>query len=347
MMLRFRIITLICVLFAQPMAAHWQAFGKDRTHAVQRNWTESPAIIEMDAPPEIFAVGDVHGDYDRLVSLLTAAKLIEKTPTSPGDAVWKGGAALLICTGDLIDKGKHSLKVIALFRRLQTDAAKDGGRVIVTMGNHEAEFLAAGDSDDKAEEFLKELGKHDLDPNIVAAGDDAKGIGSFLRSLPFAVRAGDWFFAHAGNTDGRTLNALRIKLQDDVKEHGFGAPILADDDSLLEARIHPIPWWERKGDSPQDSEGRLREYASALGIKHIVMGHQPGKATFSDGTERKKGTMFQKFDGLIFLIDTGMSEAIDYSTGAILHVVLRNGKASTAIIPPDGIPHRLWDEGSR
>ena len=54
-------------------------------------------------------------------------------------------------------------------------------------------------------------------------------------------------------------------------------------------------------------------------MKHLVVGHQPEKVEFDDGTKRRKGEAFQKFDGLVFLIDVGMSRAIDDSRGALLH----------------------------
>jgi hypothetical protein len=47
--------------------------------------------------------------------------------------------------------------VTALFRALEKDAARAAGRVIVLMGNHEAEFLAdPTDDDNEAQAFLKE-----------------------------------------------------------------------------------------------------------------------------------------------------------------------------------------------
>ena len=58
-------------------------------------------------------------------------------------------------TGNLIDKWKHSLEVIAFVRSLQTAAAEAGGQVIIMAGNHEAEFLAAPDSK-KVKEFAGE-----------------------------------------------------------------------------------------------------------------------------------------------------------------------------------------------
>jgi hypothetical protein len=209
------------------------------------------------------------------------------------------------------------------------------------MGNHEAEFLADPDDDDKALEFIKELERHGIAPRDVAAGRDPRGIGLYLRGLPFAARLGDWFFAHAGDTGGRTLEQLRAALEQEVDNKGYDADVLLGKKGLLEARLHKGPWWERKGDRPAESEARLRDWVKALGARHLVIGHQPGHVAFADGTRRKKGTLVQKFDGLIFLIDVGMSDAIDYSRGALLHI--REGPAPRAgVIYPDKTSRQVW-----
>ncbi|HZV04417.1 MAG TPA: metallophosphoesterase [Gemmataceae bacterium] len=306
-----------------------------------RDWKKQPAIVELDTAGDVFTIGDVHGDYKRLVGLLTTGQIIDPDPAGPERVRWRAGKSILVCTGDLIDKGPHSLKVIALFRTLQEDAARAGGQVIVLMGNHEAEFLADPADDDKAQEFLKELEKEGLDPKDVAAGRDALGVGEFLRGLPFAVRVNDWFFAHAGHTNGRDLNGLRSELEEEVDEKGYEADILLGKKGLLEARLHKRPWWEKEGELPEKSRARLERYVRALGVRHLVIGHQPGKVTFADGSTRKKGEIYQKFDGLIFLIDVGMSEAIDYSHGALLHI--SGGKSAKAVaIFPDGNSQDLW-----
>jgi hypothetical protein len=99
----------------------------------------------------------------------------------------------------------------------------------------------------------------------------------------------------------------------------------------LEACLHNRPWWEKEGESPEKSRSRLAHYVKALGVRHLVIGHQPGKVAFADGTTRKKGEMCQKFDRLIFLIDVGMSEAIDDSHGALLRVRGKEAARATAI----------------
>jgi hypothetical protein len=44
------------------------------------------------------------------VALLAAGKVIDPRPVSPERPRWAAGKAVLVCTGDLIDKGPHSLR---------------------------------------------------------------------------------------------------------------------------------------------------------------------------------------------------------------------------------------------
>jgi hypothetical protein len=53
--------------------------------------------------------------------------------------------------------------------------------------------------------------------------------------------------------------------------------------------------------------------------------------------------MCQKFEGLIFLIDVGMSEAIDYSRGALLRVHGKESFRATAIYP-NGTSRQFFEE---
>jgi hypothetical protein len=77
-----------------------------------------------------------------LAAVLARANLIKGVPKKSSDVRWAAGKPILVVTGDMIDKWHHSLDVIALLQALQTSAAAARGQVIITMGNHEAEFLA-------------------------------------------------------------------------------------------------------------------------------------------------------------------------------------------------------------
>src|SRR5688500_1865 len=90
---------------------------------------DSPCAIET--TERVVAVGDVHGAYDRFTGILRAAGLIDQRDR------WIGGRAILIQTGDIVDRGADSKRVIDLLRRLERDALRAGGRVYPLLGNHE------------------------------------------------------------------------------------------------------------------------------------------------------------------------------------------------------------------
>jgi arylsulfatase A-like enzyme len=312
------------------------------TAAGARDWKSHPAVAQLDTDQDVYAIGDVHGDYQTLAKILAAAKLIESATASPPDIRWTGGKSVLVCTGDMIDKYNHSLDVIAAFRALQPQAQRDGGRVIVTMGNHEAEFLA-GKFGKKRNRLVdgvslaSELRSAGIDYSEVAVGRDRAGIGQFLRELPIAARVNDFFFCHAGNTHGLSLGQLDANLMHDIDRDGFAAPILSDPDSLLEARMHPTPWWENGRSA--DPDQALRKNLQSLGVRHLVFGHQPGKIDFADGAERARDEMFQKFNGEVFLIDVGMSRGVDSTPAAILRI---HADAEATSLYADGHTRQLW-----
>ena len=85
----------------------------------------------LDGAARIVAVGDVHGSYDGFVRILRAAGVVD------GRDRWIGGATHLVQTGDVLDRGAESRKVMDLLRRLERDAPKKKGRVVALIGNHE------------------------------------------------------------------------------------------------------------------------------------------------------------------------------------------------------------------
>jgi hypothetical protein len=301
-----------------------------------RDWVKNPAVVQLDTTSAIFAIGDAHSDFTRLALAMAAAGLIAEVPQKPEAVEWRAGNAVLVVTGDMIDKGPRGVDVLRLLRALRAKAASAGGRVIVLAGNHEVEFMA-DPSAPKGKEFAAQLSANRIRPSDVAA---CKGdIGEFLCSLPFAARVNDWFFSHAGNTAGRTLAQLDADLQQGFTKDGFATQQLIGDDSLLEARLNvkaATPWIDA-GLPGRDEKQLLTAYTAALGVKHIVQGHVPSQIRFADRTVREPGEMFERF-GMLFLIDTGMSEGVDDSHGAVLHVTTKDATA----ICSDGKRTLLW-----
>src|SRR4029079_19156109 len=125
--------------------------------AGSRDWTRFPPVVDRTTSEESVALGDVHGASDRLLHRLQVGGIAGADAKAKGGYAWAGGKRTLVSVGDLIDKGPQSLEVLDLMMSLQRGARAAGGDVIVTLGNHEAEFLARPGKKKKAEEFEKEL----------------------------------------------------------------------------------------------------------------------------------------------------------------------------------------------
>jgi hypothetical protein len=89
------------------------------------------SVCDITTTERVVAVGDVHGAYTNFVAILRAAGLIDTRER------WTGGRAILVQTGDVLDRGDDSRRVLDLLRRLEREAPRAGGRVLPLLGNHE------------------------------------------------------------------------------------------------------------------------------------------------------------------------------------------------------------------
>ena len=133
--------------------------------------------------PRLVAVGDVHGDYEALADVLSAAKI-----ANASCGAWTGGDAILVQMGDVADRGRDVAKANACLRRLQRLAPEAGGRVIRLVGNHELM---------RAEGSLRDA--HPAESSAAAVA----GVMQWKVDVKSgAVRAsysdGPYFFTHAG-----------------------------------------------------------------------------------------------------------------------------------------------------
>jgi hypothetical protein len=80
----------------------------------------------------IVAIGDLHGDFAAWRDIARAAQLVN------ANGHWIGRDALLVQTGDVVDRGPNSLEIIRDLMRLQREALRAHGQVIALVGNHEA-----------------------------------------------------------------------------------------------------------------------------------------------------------------------------------------------------------------
>jgi Calcineurin-like phosphoesterase len=79
------------------------------------------APFEFNKPSEqgmkrVIAVGDLHGDYESALAVLYVSGVIDEK----GD--WKCQGCIVVQTGDFVDRGPQTKKVIEMLQRLQEEA---------------------------------------------------------------------------------------------------------------------------------------------------------------------------------------------------------------------------------
>lgn len=250
----------------------------------------------------IVAVGDIHGDYDKFTAVLHLCQL---TRTEAGQERWIGGATHFVQTGDVLDRGPDSKKVMDTLMALEPQAQKAGGRVHALIGNHEF-MVMSGDlryvSDGELAGFQE--GPRTVPmlqpltqplPRFQAAFSATGTYGRWLRSHNAVVRINDTLFMHGGlspkylNRDIAELNRFivaELRGERDAKT-GVGA----DPDGPL--------WFRGLAESmqPQVLEAFLQSMEKSQKARRIVMGH----------TIQERGITLRAGDRLA-LIDVGMSK---------------------------------------
>ena len=79
----------------------------------------------------IVAIGDIHGDYDNYIAVLTNAGVVNRRGR------WAAGKTHVVQVGDIPDRGPDTLKIIEHLQKLEKQAKKAGGRLHLLIGNHE------------------------------------------------------------------------------------------------------------------------------------------------------------------------------------------------------------------
>jgi len=98
------------------------SFSSSAADAEQYSWSDVPRIV---------AISDPHGAYDAMVRTLANADVIDN------DRNWSGADTHLVITGDLMDRGADSRKIMDLVMQLEAQSVADGGMVHLLLGNHE------------------------------------------------------------------------------------------------------------------------------------------------------------------------------------------------------------------
>ena len=111
-------------------------------HRDEQEGQNTPRIAPIKIPDEftVWAASDVHGQLRAIDRLLRAAGL-----TDGADRWVAPPATALVVTGDVVDRGPDSLRLVRRLASLRAQAGAAGGLVAILGGNHEAQVLGGLD----------------------------------------------------------------------------------------------------------------------------------------------------------------------------------------------------------
>ncbi len=232
-------------------------------------------------------VGDVHGELEGLKEILSHARIIDDRGT------WSGKKSVLVQTGDVIDRGPHSVEAVRFLQRLQEQAEKVGGRVVRLCGNHELLLIQEDyyfTDLSEPEEMARQLREEILAGRVLASYTD-----------------GTRLYTHAG---------LRTKIRQAVEETHTGCRrkglqglserlnrifVACLKEGDLET--HPIFYRDEVRGGPHEIGGifwgdysGIRDSVNTYGISQ-VFGHTP---TLKDEVEHSHGLRMIDIDAGIF-----------------------------------------------
>lgn len=282
----------------------------------------------------LWVVGDVHGEYDRLRSLLENAGLIDDA------GHWTGGRSHLVFLGDLMDRGPYATRTLWFVYRLEEEAREAGGRVSVVLGNHELMVLTGDHRYVSGQERLLAT-RHGLS-YWEMYHPRRSVLGRWLTRQPAALKVGEVVLAHGGIGPAyleRGIRELNDSLASFVSEDLFEywadstVEITRRDSAAVFRRVRflfeaPSPFWYR-GYARGDTLGAaLRRMLERHDARMHVIAHTPVPAIRS-----------AYGDSLLMVdLETPASEML---------LLTRNGDSyGRWVYGTDGEPRRLGTSGA-
>ena len=281
----------------------------------------------------IVAVGDLHGDYDNYLATLRAAGIVDRK------GKWAGGAAHLVQTGDIPDRGPDTLKIIEHITRLDKQARRKGGRVHSLIGNHEAmnvygdlryvsegEYAAFATRGSEAlrdryfELYLARIEAQDPE-RYAALPADFRDKWNMEHPLGWLEHRQAW--DPAWNPDGQYAkwvlnNKVAIRINETLFLHGGISGFYCQNslDSLTEnVRSHLKNFEPGNAGILEDDFGPLW-YRGLSGVEPLATPEtvdailaQHGIKHIAVGHTPTSGVIWPRYDAKVIMIDTGISRA--------------------------------------
>lgn len=299
-------------------------------------WQEKCSKYDVDTQPSILpaveriiVIGDIHGDWNMVISVLKLANLIDRNNN------WIGGETVVVQVGDMVDRCRYNgtpcnqkgatdmdegndLKILQYFTKLHKQAREVGGAVYSLIGNHEL-MNVKGDFRYVSYEGLREFDNFKKrNGEIIKDGEEARrwafapgnDVSEFLAcTRQMALIIGSNLFAHAGVLPKVAKKYNVTRLNQIMSMYLFDMLSKSSDYNDIFDAADTSPLWNRvygnMGIKNNDNEKKCDKLLGPLKklykVGKIYVGHTPMMT---------KG-INSVCNGKVWLTDVGLSKAFD------------------------------------
>lgn len=245
----------------------------------------------------IYAIGDIHGEFDRVFTLLQKSGFVDASGN------WIGGSRYLIIMGDMMDRGADATRVLWMLYGLELQAEEQGGTVEVLLGNHEIMvFLSQEKYLSEKERLLAKM--HNTTYGTMYHPQHSL-LGAWLAHKRIVLQIGRILFSHAGIAPPfhqLSVQGLNSKISGLIQGKDF-TKLLTDSvfsspkDSIehIQKKFFfygaPCPFWFRGYAFSDTMTAEWKNLYSHLKIDQQIVGHTPMK------------TMSRRCGGKVLAID--------------------------------------------
>jgi len=278
----------------------------------------------------IVAAGDIHGDYEHLISILRHAKLIDRKNN------WIGMDTILVQLGDLVDRGNSTRKIYDTLIDIREQAQKKGGIVYMLYGNHDVMAIQGNHIYTTEADYESFGGIQGFEEAFSPKGK----YGQYLRKeMNLTVTIDDTLFVHTGIVPAFAELGIE-ELNRRAREVLLNTPSVPELEKLYNQNItHPIytepilnlldnpdkgPLWSRFfSDNPESVIcEKVDESLKLLNVKRMIVGH----------AVQAYGKITTKCQNKLIFTDIGISRCINSGGyyGYLEILETRNGKETWA-----------------
>ncbi len=261
------------------------------------------------------AVGDLHGDIQATRRVLRMASLLDEKDR------WSGGRAVLVQTGDQLDRGDGERAILDLFAALRSQAEAVGGRVVALNGNHETmnvqgdfRYVTPGGLSAFRGVQVRSPLAANAPPRMRVRAEALLPGGQYARELSLrdvVAVVGDSVFAHGGVLPEHVaygIDRINREVRGWMAGKGPMPAVIASERAPVWVRDYSL----EPVDGPTCE--RLRQVLRQLSVRRMVVGHTVQKGGITSGCE---GSVYRIDVGLAAHYGPGPLEALEITPAGV------------------------------